>query len=241
VRHTAFALLLFAPALFAGSHRFHANATPIDGYTLALPADGDMRVSTVDRYDDGVVRFERAVSSVRGVDDGGMARTEVAVTMTNVDIAGRVHADEIVARVFESQRRDEAEPEISFEGSRIRNLTIDGRPLDVTFDTDRLAPTYAAMKRDVERYYGLSSTNEAAGSIRDSIASISDERRKPATAATAIVVPGLGTLYLGEVDVKFGERKLTMIRFEPRAQRGKAPGRSVSITSVEGNGTNTWP
>jgi len=132
---------------------------------------------------------------------------------------------------------------MTFDGSTIRNLTIDGRAVDVAFETERFAPTSAAMKADVAREYGLAPTG-AGGSIRDSIASASVgyERRKPATGATAIVVPGLGTLYLGEVEIKFGERKLTMIRFEPRAQRGKEPDRALTtLGSVEGNGTDTVP
>ena len=138
------ALMAF-PAL-AVHHQFHAQAiaiggdVPSAGAVALAPAGGEGNAS-VEHYDANGIRFDQAVSSVRGTDDGRMAVTTALVTLRNIDILGRIHIDEISARVVGRQARGAAEAEITIDNLRFRNVIVDGRHIIVRPDAAKLNRT----------------------------------------------------------------------------------------------------
>ena len=149
-------LLMTAPA-FAG-HHFHASATALtveganatmEQGAVHLRASGGESASSMEHYEDADVRFESAVSEVSGVEKDGVAYTVSTVTVRDLNVRNILRADEIILRISGRHHKDEAEAEISFEGSEYRNLTINGRPLEVELSFDRYAalPTFERIKR----------------------------------------------------------------------------------------------
>src|SRR5437763_10944550 len=106
MRHRILSILLALiafPAL-AVHHQFHAQAiaiggdAPSAGAVALAPAGGEGNAS-VEHYDANGIRFDQAVTSVRGTDDGHTAVTTAVVTLRNIDILGRIHIDEMSARL----------------------------------------------------------------------------------------------------------------------------------------------
>jgi hypothetical protein len=248
--------LAIAPSMW-GSHHFHATAAsvadsraartlPPDGW-VTLPSEGGDFSTSADHYDNGVIRFDRSVSSVTGVDEGGLAYTTATVTLENLDIGERVRASKIVARVTCRHTEDAAEAAITFEGSEIENLTIDGQPINVELNLERFArlSTYRALQSALGEKNELrrsSVVTDLGGQISENLT------RLPAHGV--ITVPGLGVLVIGSVEAKFGQRQLTMVRVildNPRRERWSVtaqedtPKRVLSVEAVEGNGTQTIP
>jgi hypothetical protein len=179
-------------------HLFHASATVIGTEGLVvLPESGGVVEKTLHDYDDGTVRFREAASSVRGEMDGEVAVTTSSVVVRDLDILnGLVHADRLIVRTTARQRLDETEARISFAGSALVNLTVRGVPVDAEVDTERFDrhPTFASARQ----------TPIARSIVPEWI----------------IPIDGAGTLYLGHVVVKPGERELAMIRFVPEGGKG---------------------
>ena len=89
---------------------------------------------------------------MRGTDDGRVAVTTAVVTLRNIDILGRIHIDEISARVIGRQSRGAVESEITIDNLRFKNVVVDGRRIFIVPDATRLNRTrkFAAL-RDRER------------------------------------------------------------------------------------------
>jgi hypothetical protein len=219
-------LILFAVPAFAVHHQFHAQAiaiggdVPTAGAVALAPAGGDGNVS-VEHYDSNGIRFDQAATSVRGTDDGRAAVTTAMVTLRNIDILGRIHIDEISARISGGQARGAAEAVITIDILRFRNVVVDGRQILVRPDAGKLnkTRTFVALR---------GGDNDPPLSL--STALIPDDQ--------SLEVPGIGTLYFAEVLVKPGERSVTMIRieFEPRH-----PMRHLTIGTLDTNGTDIYP
>jgi hypothetical protein len=179
-------------------HLFHASATVIGTEGLVvLPESGGAVEKTLRDYDDGTVRFREATSSVRGEMDGEVAVTTSSIVVKDLDIMnGLVRADRLTVCTTARQRLDEAEARISFAGSALTNLTVRGVPMDAEVDTERFDrhPTFASARQ----------TPIARSIVPEWI----------------IPIDGAGTLYLGRVVVKPGERELAMIRFVPSNGKG---------------------
>jgi hypothetical protein len=245
-------VVLFAFPLFAG-HRFHASAVAVGGTDLpsvasvSLAPTGGDGASAMRDYDDGVVRFAEATSVVRGSRDGDFAVTSSEVTIRNLVIAGRIRADVVIARINERHAANAPEAEITFEGSSIENLTIDGVPVTAALDHAYFAarPTFDAMSAaGVAASRSGTMLCNARGAA--SCGAVRDE-------TWGIVIPGLGVLTIGEVFVTRGHRELNMVRLErtPPADTPRRPARiavndggtpkSVVVGSVTGNGTDFGP
>lgn len=148
-----FLLALVAVPAFAVHHQFHAQAIAIGGdvptaAAVALALAGGEGNASAEHYDANGIRFDQAATSVRGTDDGRIAVTTAVVTLRNIDILGRVHIDEISARVVGRQARGAAEAEIAIDSLRFRNVIVDGRQILVRPDAGKLnrMRTFAALR-----------------------------------------------------------------------------------------------
>jgi hypothetical protein len=221
-----FVLTLFAFPALAMHHHFHAQViaiggdVPTAGAVALAPAGGDVNAA-VEHYDANGIRFDQAVSSVCGTDDGRVAVTTSVVTLRNIDILGRVSIDEIGFRFTGRQTHGAAEADITIDNLRLRNLIVDGRRVPLVLDATRLnkVRTFAAMRDGGNDEAFISST-----------LAVGDDQ--------TLEVPGIGTLYFAEVVVKPGERSVTMLRiaFEPQHHLHQ-----VSLGSGTTNGTDMLP
>jgi hypothetical protein len=219
-------LILFALPALAVHHQFHAQAIAIGGDVpsagaVALAPAGGEGNATVEHYDANGIRFDQSVSSVRGTDDGRVAVTTAVVSLRNIDILGRIHIDEISARVIGRQARGAAEADITIDNLRFRNVVVDGRQIVVRPDAARLNRTRTfARFRDGDNDVLALSTNVITGGDQ------------------TLEVPGIGTLYFAEVLVKPGERSVTMLRIEFEPQHSM---RHLTIGTLDSNGTELIP
>jgi hypothetical protein len=217
--------LVALPAL-AVHHQFHAQAiaiggdVPSAGAVALAPAGGEGNAS-VEHYDYNGIRFDQAVSSVRGTDDGRVAVTIAVVSLRNIDILGRIHIDEISARVTGRQSRGAAEAEITIDNLRFKNVVVDGRQIIVRPDAARLnrMRTFAGFRGRDDDALALSTNVITSG-------------------GQTLEVPGIGTLYFAEVLVKPGERSVTMLRIEFEPQQSM---RHLALGEVATNGTDIMP
>ena len=224
-------LVLVASPLFAVHHHFHAEAIAIGGdvptvAAVSLAPAGGQNSASAQHYDANGIRFDEAVSVVTGVDDGKVSVTTSLVTLRNIDVMSRVHIDEMSARMVGRQEHGAQEAAITFDSLRLKNVTIDGRAVNVRFDTARVnaARTFRALRNrdDVsfdEQSLGVST-------------SLADSENR------TLVVPGLGTLYFGEAIMQPGSRGVTMLRIEFEPQHGM---HTVSLGTTETNGTDMYP
>jgi len=220
-------LILFAVPAFAVHHQFHAQAiaiggdVPTAGAVALAPAGGDGSTS-VEHYDSNGIRFDQGMTSVRGTDDGNVAVTTAVVTLRNIDILGRIHIDEISARVTGRQARGAAEAEITIDNLRFRNVIVDGRQIQVRPDAARLnrMRTFVALR---------AGDNDPSLSRSGTLVPDGDQ---------SLEVPGIGTLYFAEVLVKPGERSVTMLRIEFEPQHRM---RHLTLGTLDSNGTEMVP
>jgi hypothetical protein len=221
-----FVLILFALPAAAMHHHFHAQVIAIGGDvpsagTVALAPAGGEGNASVEHYDANGIRFDQATSYVGGTDDGRVAITTAMVTLRNIVILGRIHIDEISARIVGRQTNGAPEAEMTIDNLRLKNVVVDGRQVSLQPDALRLnkARTFAALRGRDDASLPLASTL------------LEDDDQ-------ALVVSGIGTLYFGEVVVKPGERSVTMLRivFEPQHSI-----RHLTIGTLETNGTDILP
>jgi hypothetical protein len=219
-------LALFALPALAVHHQFHAQAiaiggdVPSAGAVALAPAGGEGNAS-VDHYDTNGIRFDQAVSSVRGTDDGRVAVTTAVVTLRNIDILGRIQIDEISARVTGRQNRGAAEAEITIDNLRFKNVVVDGRQIIVRPDAARL--------NRMRTFAGFRGRDDDALALSTNVITSGDQ---------TLEVPGIGTLYFAEVLVKPGERSVTMLRIEFEPQHSM---RHLTIGTLDANGLETVP
>jgi hypothetical protein len=220
------ALALFALPALAIHHQFHAQAIAIGGDApsagaVALASAGGEGSASVEHYDANGIRFDQSVSSVRGSDDGRVAVTTALINLRNIDILGRIHIDEINARVTGRQARGATEAEITIDNLRFTNVVVDGRHIIVRPDAARLnkARTFVRFRDRDDDSLALSTNVIAAGD-------------------QSLEVPGIGTLYFAEVLVTPGERSVTMLRIEFEPQHSM---RHLTMGTLETNGTDMFP
>lgn len=81
-----------------------------------------------------VVSIEGSATEITGtLDKDGVYRTRVTTTVHHVDVEHRVTADLVVAKLLTEHYPGEEEPRVSVAGSEIRNLKVDGVPVEVEF------------------------------------------------------------------------------------------------------------
>ncbi len=155
-----------------------------------------------------------------------LSLTTCLVTLRNIDILGRVHIDEMSARMVGRQAHGAEEAAITFDSLRLKNVTVDDRLIDVRLDAGRVnaAQTFRALRDrdDVsldEQPLGVSTT-------------LADGENH------TLVVPGLGTLYFGEAVIQPGSRGVTMLRIEFEPQHRM---HTIAIGSLGTNGADLFP
>jgi|GEM_PF-1967860 len=224
-------LALFALSVFAAPathHHFHAQAiaiggdVPAAGSVALAPAGGEGNAS-VEHYDANGIRFDQATSSVRGTDDGRVAITTAFVTLRNVDILGRIHIDEIGARITGRQVHGATEAEMTIDNLRLKNVIVDGRHIPLRPDASRLNRS--------RTYRALHDVTDESGAFAFSADLVADNDQ-------TLTVAGVGTLHFGEVVVKPGERSVTLLRIVFEAQH---PMRNITIGTLDTNGTDMYP
>ena len=215
--------------------------------SVSLAQSGGEGYSTVRNYNyKGLITFDEASAYVTGSeeeedfeDNEGKTQkvlvfnTLASVTVRNLNIANMVHVDLLAARLtsrhpeFEfvdgkpnigHQRR---EGDITFEGSFIKGLTIAGEAVDVDLDPLVSVPTYAAYKAAAD----LDADPKA------------EKEHHIYRKKNTIHVREFGKIYVAEVVMKRGQRRLGLLRFD----LGCAVCGDASSGNVEGNGTPTGP
>jgi hypothetical protein len=208
--------------------------------SIALSKTGGESYSRVEKFNwKGLITFDEASAYATGSRDHGAYNTLSTVTIRNLNVANMVHADLVVARVTSKHQKGADEGDITFAGSMIRNLTVAGEPVELEFEHEAFAshPTYAAFAQNVNNL-GVTTpyVDPKTGVVTCSLL-------RAARAATlkpsgyTITVPEFGTIYIAQVIIRPGYRRLSMLRFElgcPLAGSAEAGG-------SESNGIEYWP
>lgn len=208
--------------------------------STSLSQTGGEAYSRVEGFNwKGLISFDEAASYTTGSRDHGAYNTLATVTVRNLNVANMVHADLVVARVTSKHLPGKDEGEITFAGSMIRGLVIAGEPIDLDFCHSSFADhaTYASFTRNSDNLEHTSPhfdpeknvvTSSIVRGIRGSSAKVD---------RYMISVPEFGKIYLGQVLMRPGYRRISMLRFElgcPLAGTAEAAG-SAS------NGVEYWP
>jgi hypothetical protein len=198
------------------------------------------------RYRD-LVSFRSATTTVSGSPSGPekqpIFNTLASVTLEGLDVAGVVTADRIVARLVSEHTGADHDLPILPVGTSFENLRIGGAEIV----PDRHEALFGcATLRDVQGLWGrrsgiigfsgkplraLSRGGHLLTSLYRPPSGLAPGCRK--TGGWGIEVEGFGTVYLGELLVARGERRLTMIRIE----MGSPVRASLALGYVGGNGT----
>ena len=208
--------------------------------SASLSQTGGEAYSRVEGFNwKGLISFDEAAAYTTGSHDHGAYNTLATVTVRNLNVANMVHADLVVARVTSKHVHDAPEGEITFAGSMIRGLVIGGEPIELDFCHSTFAshPTYEAFARN---YQNLAHTSPHADLDKHVVTSSIVRGIKGSSANVSgytISVPEFGTIYLGQVLMRPGYRRISMLRFElgcPIAGTAEAAGSGS-------NGVEYWP
>src|SRR5262245_19846470 len=204
------------------------------------------------------------VSGDESEDDAGgrVFNSLVTVTIEGLNIRQVVTADKVVARLVSRQSGGQSELPIHPVGSYFENLRVAGVKLvpttnDVLFGCQTVAelavecpkqarPPLDAFGQPLRLRPPAARTQAQGGapaSFQEQVALTSVFQRPDplpagctAVGAWGIAVPGFGTVYLGELLITHGSRRLTMIR----VKMGSPEEGEVAAADVGGNGS-TYP
>lgn len=203
----------------------------------ALSSIGGESYSTIRDYRwKGLISFDEASAYTTGSRDHGAYNTLSTVTIRNLNVANMVHADLVVARVTSKHLPGDAEGQITFTGSMIRNLVVGGRNVEVVLDDESLAkyPTYAGFAKELPRCRKKEFTyhDEAKNVLSCSLATrVGDQE------GFTISIPEFGTIYVAELIMKPSFRRISMLRF----QLGCPIGGALEVGGAVTNGVEYWP
>ena len=256
---------LFHGSAFGLAARFdHPEKVTIPTQAMAVLAPtGGEASSTVKSFQyKEAVTFDEATARVVGSQDpDGSYHTDVTATIRGLRFLQLVHADLIVARVNSIHRPRETrrgiidESEVTVTGSGIEGLYIAGKKLDFELDTEVFSDNATFEKlRKAKRggMYGHAPAKETL--IRHSVVKaidgqpISDAERKMTRDPKYILpgvridghvvwVPHFGKIFIGEVIVQRGYRRINMLRME----LGCGTGGGGTAGGGEGNGGEIPP
>src|SRR3954468_12019822 len=142
-----------------GHHHFHASAAAIgmslgDEATdasegaISLAPTGGGTASTRHDFDNGVMRYREAVSTVTGRFEGDVAVTTSTVVIHDLDILHVFRAGTLTSKLTCRHRPGQEEADITFEGTQFENVSVYEEPVGVTVDSEFFSdyPTYRAMR-----------------------------------------------------------------------------------------------
>jgi hypothetical protein len=229
----------------------------------SLPAIGGYSRSSVDRVKFGDVL---SVENIRTQSTGDFSEAQKAyTTLTNsvvrgVNVNGRLTADSLEATLTSTHPVDGSEPSIVSTGTVIKNLRLDGHPINVTVDNDlftkystreSLARAFSSddafYKRHGNRFQtsekdkdknkkttGKRQIPEVSGYIVTSIVSdVQTKHPKAAVAGNVITLNGLGRIFLGELLITSASRRLTLLRLK----LGSEIEGEIACAEIESNGS----
>jgi hypothetical protein len=223
--------------------------------SMALAPTGGGGSVTIENYNFNnlnLITCDRIFTSVSGdLDDDGVYRTSATIQLNNFKAFGRISASLVQATVFSEHRhlrgKRRAESDITFT-AQFHGLSINGVPIEPVLDLDLFNrhPTYDALHqhlteavvKEPKRYlsaFGTTPREALANAntnhvLRSSL--VQDVSRECNAGKNGlqrenftVTVPGFGRVYLGEVLIKKGRRRLNMLRVELDPRVGeKRPG-----------------
>jgi hypothetical protein len=195
---------------------------------------GSKRVEKI-RFRD-IVSVETATVHVAGVSQGDKHSTLATAIVEGVDILGVVKADRIVARVASEHLIDGGEGEIFLAGSHFENLRIAGRLVEPILQEPLLSELSTAVSVRERGAAQKVIFSEAGGIIATSIVGAVGPIPGARVEGWRVDIREFGSIYLGEVFILPGARRLTMLRVE----LGCAIEGTVTIGEPDGNG-HTYP
>jgi len=237
-----------------GSFAYHAQAIGLSAMlsrpsrenipglaSVSLSQTGGESYCVVRDYNyKGLITFDEASSYVTGNRLGREYNTLATVTIRNLNVLNMVQAETVVARVTSLHKRGDDEGEITFAGSMIRNLTIAGHTMDVALDHRTFSeyPTYDSFR---ERLDKLRSVN-ARAAVRGNVVTaslVSGDLKSPVGTSEGYTIhlPEFGTIFVAQVLMKPGARRVSMLRFE----LGSPIAGSLEVCGGESNGSEYWP
>lgn len=193
----------------------------------ALSATGGVSNGRVEKFRHrDWITCDAAYTTAVGHGEDGVHTTLVTASVEYLNVLNMVTADRVVTRIASVHKLDGSEPKILTVGSHIDNLKIAGQPVVFDYDADFLSnwDTFSAA------HAGAASPHSGivAGSVIRNI-------KAPAglqVAQNSIYFPEFGYIYLGELYIWPGRRKLTMIRLA----LGCSHEGDVTICDGDGNG-----
>ncbi|HEV8434795.1 MAG TPA: hypothetical protein VGR95_15385 [Thermoanaerobaculia bacterium] len=209
--------------------------------TASLSITGGESYSTVRDYNwKGLISFDEAsayaTGNVHHKDDDRVYNTLSTVTVRNLNIANMVHADLVVARVTSEHHPGDPESRITFAGSMIRNLVVGGRPMNVELDETPFtrSPTYEGFSDSFQKLRGQEVEYH---DERKQVLSCSLATKVGDTKDFVIHIPEFGRIYVAQVIMKPGYRRISMLRFA----LGSPIAGSLEVAGGETNGVEYWP
>ena len=243
----------------------HPNKVTIPTQAMAvLSPSGGEAMSSVDKFDQYGVAFEQATARAAGSQDpDGSRHTEVTATVRGVRFLQLVEANYVVARVNSIHRVRETkagivdEAEVNFTNSGIDRLFIAGKEIGIGWNTEKFAqyPTFERLRKGDPKCgvaYGCAGVKDHIlyTSIVDEIdcQPLSKDERKalgnpeytlPGVRCdgNVLLVPHFGKIFIGEVIIQRGYRRINMLRME----LGCGTGGGGTVGGGDGNGTQIPP
>ena len=201
-----------------------ASALPING------GHGNARVENFKFRE--FISFRKGYTHVTGAhqDSDRSNNTLVTATLEGLNLLDVVTADRIVARLYSKHPDGAGEGVFTIAGSKFENLRIAGHPVNIDLDLKTIdsVPTYEAALKEYEKkgdFYKIAHDPLKTGKPIDPrgpngaflcscVKEMETDYPGVVRVAHCFKVPGFGKVFLGELVIRYGERTLTMIRFE---------------------------
>jgi hypothetical protein len=223
----------------------------------SLPATGGHGSTRVENFQfREFISFKKGYTHVSGAQqsEDSSNNTLVTAALEGLNMLDILTADRIVARLYSKHPKGSAEGNITMHGSKFENLSICGRPVNITLDLDLFEgiQTYeqaqkafldpASDFRKIAREpFQDGRVLEPQGDNGVFLCSLVKEMDVDYPGVEhcghSLHVPGFGTVYFAEVLITHGQRTLTMLRFE-LGSTTSAKGSAISATT---NGKNYPP
>jgi len=221
----------------ACAHAFHAHFTRPFQETIdvqaasALPSTGGHGNARVENFQfRQFFSFKKGYTHVSGAHqpDDRSDNTLVTATLEAVNLLDVVTADRVVSRLYCKHGENDKEGSFTIVGSKIENLRIAGYEVKVELNLELLErfPTFEKALKDFEKkgdFYKIASDPFKTGeTIKNPdgvlfcscVKEINTNCPGVTQKGHSFHVKGFGTVFLGEVTIRPGERTVTMLRFE---------------------------
>ncbi len=116
--------------------------------SVALAPTGGVGRQSIQRFNyNDIITFDEASVYVTGSQEGDVFNTLSTVSVKNLNVRNVLHADLLFGSITSRHEKGAKEGEITFNGTSVDNLKIDGRLIDPRFNHGFFAhyPTYESM------------------------------------------------------------------------------------------------